>query len=73
MKTVMSNLRYWVAGVALAAAGLAVVRLIGPTLTGHTRVAAVLGGELVALTGLLVICFGVSQRIRREETGGPTS
>lgn len=68
MKTVLSNRDYWITGVLLAAAGVMVARSLSIHLLGTARVAAVLGGQFLAVAGLLVICVGVSRRIQTAHT-----
>lgn len=63
-----TSARYWIAGLALAAAGVMVNRLLAPGFASQQiRAAGALAGELVALTGLLVIMLGVRRRIRIAE------
>jgi len=64
MKNVLANARYWSAGLAVAAAGVAGARLVGPSLTGTARLSVTLGGQLLALAGLFIICLGVRRRIK---------
>lgn len=65
MKTVLSNARFWSAGLVVAAVGVALARGAAAGLTGSARVTAVLAGEFLGLAGLLVICVGVSRRLHR--------
>lgn len=65
MKTVWKNLRFWTVGVGLAVAGVILARLISGETSGAVRVGLTVAGQLLALTGLFVICVGVSRRLRR--------
>lgn len=60
----------------LAFTGVALARLVAPSLAGHSRLAVTIGGQLVALSGLFVICLGVRRRIKqaadqKESAPGP--
>jgi hypothetical protein len=70
MKAVARNLRYWVSGLVLALCGLLVARKIGPTFAGKEQIFIVVAGQLLAFGGLIVICAGVSRRLKREGRGG---
>jgi hypothetical protein len=50
-------------GVALAALGVVLARVVGPGLGGAVRPMAEIAGQLMALAGLVVIAFGVSRRV----------
>lgn len=65
MKTVRANAAPWIAGCLLALTGVALARLVAPTLAGHARIVAMVGGQLVGLAGLFVICLGVRRRLRQ--------
>ncbi len=67
MKTVLSNARFWVIGTVVAFTGVALSILCRAELTGRSQVAGVFLGELLGLSGLLVICAGISRRVRRAE------
>ncbi|MBI5380946.1 MAG: hypothetical protein HZA31_03500 [Opitutae bacterium] len=56
--------RYWIGGTLAAFGGVALARLVAPSLEGKIRVYVTLAGQLLALAGLLVICIGVRQRLR---------
>lgn len=63
-----ASARHWLAGLVLAAAGVGINRMLAPCFSSQqTRAAFALGGELVALSGLLVIMLGVRRRIRLAE------
>lgn len=49
---------YWIAGTAVALAGVAAVRLIAPELTGAINKAALITGYLLSLTGIIIIACG---------------
>ncbi len=71
MKNVRANLSYWIAGTSLAAMGVVSARWIAPMTADHFRIYLTLGGQLLAIGGLFLICFGVSRRLRSaQETGG---
>ncbi len=63
MKNVAANLRYWVSGLLVAGAGIVAVRWIAPGFEGAARLVLTVGGELLALSGLLVIAIGVRRRV----------
>lgn len=65
MKNITSNLRYWSTGALVALCGVTCARVIAPTSTGQLRVVLTLGGQLVALSGLFIICLGVRRRIKQ--------
>ena len=54
---------YWLSGLALAAIGVLLARLVAPTLEGRAGSLVTLTGQLVALGGLVTICFGVRRRV----------
>jgi hypothetical protein len=64
VKTVRANASPWIFGTLLALLGVALARLVAPTLTGHTRLVVTIGGQLLGLAGLFVICLGVRRRLR---------
>jgi hypothetical protein len=64
VKTVRANAGPWIVGTLLALIGVALARLVAPTLAGHARLLATLGGQLLGLGGLFVICLGVRRRLR---------
>jgi len=70
MKNVAANLRYWIAGSIAAFAGVALAREVAPQMAATARIWCTVGGQVLALTGLLIICVGVSRRTRRD--GEPT-
>ncbi|MCR6656971.1 MAG: hypothetical protein NVV63_14445 [Opitutus sp.] len=63
MKNVAANLRYWASGFAIAGLGVIAARWIAPGFEGTARLAWTIGGELFALTGLLIIAIGVRRRV----------
>ncbi|MEO6006368.1 MAG: hypothetical protein ABIZ04_00760 [Opitutus sp.] len=67
MKNVWANFRFWLFGVSTAVVGVFIARGVAPQLTGNARWVGVLGGQLLALAGLFVICLGVRQRLRRPQ------
>ncbi|PTX99057.1 hypothetical protein [Opitutus sp. ER46] len=68
MKNVLGNARYWVTGTLTATVGVLLARVVAPHAAAGLRVPAALGGEILAIGGLLVICFGVSRRVNRKES-----
>jgi hypothetical protein len=50
-------------GVALAALGVVLARVVAPGLAGTARPLAEIAGQLLALAGLIVIACGVSRRV----------
>lgn len=71
MKNVAHNLRYWSFGLLVALAGVASARWIAPMTTGPLRLGLTLGGQLVAFSGLFIICVGVRRRIQQASAPGP--
>jgi len=72
MKNVIGNARFWVAGTLAAFAGVALARLIAPQLAQSSRIACMVGGQLLALAGLTIISVGVSRRVRRHGETTPS-
>ena len=64
---------YWIIGIATAFAGVALARLIAPHYTEKIGAILTTIGHLLALAGLLVIAFGVRQRVwaKRDEAKSP--
>lgn len=65
MKTVATHARFWIAGTAVAVLGVVSARVVAPWLDGTIRIALTVGGQLLGLAGLFIICLGVRQRIQR--------
>ena len=63
---------HWVIGTALAVVGVVVARVIAPGLHErmHSGVAAT--GQIIALAGLVVICFGVRRRVWSSGAEAPS-
>lgn len=63
-----ASARSWLAGLALATAGVALTRFAAPLLEAGTSLRAftALGGQITALAGLLVIALGIRRRARRD-------
>jgi len=59
-----ASARHWLAGLALAAVGVAAARLLAPALSDTPRSVVTLLGQVIALSGLLVIALGVRRRVR---------
>jgi hypothetical protein len=64
VKNVASNARFWIAGTAIALAGVVVARAVAPLVDGSDRIVLTVGGQLLALGGLFLICLGVRRRIK---------
>jgi hypothetical protein len=64
MKTVATNVRPWIAGTLVAMLGVMSARVLAPSLSGQIRIVAQVGGQLLALGGLFILCFGVRRRIQ---------
>lgn len=65
MKAIRANATPWIVGSVLAFGGVALARLVAPHFQSTLRILATLGGQLLALGGLFVICLGVRRRTRR--------
>jgi uncharacterized membrane protein YidH (DUF202 family) len=61
-----ASARYWVSGIALAAAGVVIARLVAPAFEARPHAALALFGELTALAGLYVIVLGIRHRLRLD-------
>lgn len=72
MKNVAANARYWIAGTLIALAGVALARLVAPSLGSPTRLYCTVGGQLLALAGLVLLAYGVSRRVRRDSESNST-
>ena len=57
---------YWIAGIVTAFGGVAIARWIAPHYEGKTAAYLAAGGQLLALMGLVIIAFGVRQRVWRK-------
>jgi len=68
VKNVRANAPYWIAGTLTAFLGVALARVIGPSLAGGVRASTVVGGQLLALVGLFIICLGVRRRIKSGDS-----
>ncbi len=66
MKNVIGNARYWISGTLAASAGVLVARVLAPHAAPSLRLSLTLGGQLLALGGLVILCIGVSRRIHRD-------
>jgi hypothetical protein len=65
VKNVRANAKFWSAGIITALLGVALARAVGPSLVGPARIATVVAGQILALTGLFIICLGVRRRIKQ--------
>ncbi|ACB76591.1 hypothetical protein [Opitutus terrae] len=72
MKNVAANLRPWIAGVLTAFLGVALARVVAPSFEGNLRIYTTVAGQLLALTGLLILCLGIRRRIKHAVSAGAT-
>ena len=70
MKNVGANLRFWIAGSTLAFLGVALARIVAPSLDGRNQICVTIGGQLLAICGLFIICLGVRRRIQNHVSEG---
>lgn len=70
MKNVAANLRFWLAGSAVATLGVMLARVVGPSLDGRVKIYVTAGGQLLAVGGLLILCLGVRRRIKQSVSEG---
>ncbi len=70
MKNLRANLRFWIAGAAVAFSGVVLARGLAPHLDGASRIAFTVGGQLLALGGLYIICLGIRRRIQHVRSAG---
>lgn len=70
MNPVAANKRPWIAGIATAAAGVLLARVVAPSLDGVASVLVNVGGQLLAVGGLFIICLGVRRRIKQSVSEG---
>ncbi len=68
---IKASARHWLAGIAIAGVGVAVSRLIAPGFDAPGRAATALAGQLIALSGLLIILLGIRRRLRNHATDDP--
>ena len=54
---------YWIIGILLAALGVITARVIAPTLEGKARSGLTAAGQIIAVSGLITITFGIRKRI----------
>lgn len=54
---------HWIAGIALAIVGVILARIVAPEFGTRVHSVVAAGGQLVAISGLVVICFGVRRRV----------
>jgi hypothetical protein len=66
-----ASARHWLTGIVLAAAGVAVNRLLAPGFEGRAHAAVAVTGQLVALSGLFVILLGIRRRLHRANAEAP--
>jgi hypothetical protein len=64
MKNVATRSPYWISGTLVALGGAATSRFLAPLFDGGARIGISIGGQVLALAGLAVICVGVSRRVR---------
>ncbi len=66
-----ASARHWFAGLALAVLGVSLARLVAPALDVQPRAVVTLAGQLISLSGLLVIARGIRLRIATASAGTP--
>lgn len=66
MKNVLGNPWYWGGGIAAAVTGVVLARVLAPHAIAGAKLPMTVGGQLLALAGLFLICVGVSRRVNRE-------
>ncbi|MFA6960069.1 MAG: hypothetical protein WC205_04865 [Opitutaceae bacterium] len=69
---IKASARYWLAGIALAIAGVAISRLLAPEFQARSHATIALIGQLLALSGLWVIIMGIRRRLRSQAVEPPT-
>ena len=67
MKNVRASLAYWITGTVIAICGVILARWIAPLAVDRLRLYATLGGQLLALGGLVIISVGVSRRLQKGQ------
>jgi len=67
-ETLRSARRFWINGILLALVGIVLARLVAPQLETKIAIIVKVGGQLIALTGLLIICIGIKRRISGDST-----
>ena len=59
-----ASARFWIVGTTVAFVGVAVSRLLARGFDGRAHATLALTGELIALSGLMIILFGIRRRLR---------
>lgn len=54
---------FWILGVSVALGGASLTRFVAPHYEGTLRTTLTIAGQITALAGLIVIAFGVRQRV----------
>jgi hypothetical protein len=63
MKRFLNRKRYWIAGTAVAFAGVAAVRLVAPVLSyGGMNQAVTISGYVLAWLGIIILACGSGER-----------
>lgn len=57
---------YWLSGILAAALGVILARAVAPALEPKTGAIVATTGQVIALAGLVVICFGVRRRVWQQ-------
>jgi hypothetical protein len=70
VKNVVTNARFWIAGSAVAFFGVLLVRVVSPSLDGKIKIYVTVGGQLLAILGLFILCLGVRRRIKQSVSEG---
>lgn len=60
---------HWLLGVMMALAGVVLARSVGPALSQPSKAWVTVSGQVLAVTGLLVIAVGVRNRVRDADRG----
>lgn len=56
--------RYWMSGSAVAFFGAVLARVVAPSPAGRTMVVISTTGQLLVLSGLIILALGVRHRVR---------
>lgn len=67
-ETLRSARRFWVSGIFIALVGIALARFVAPQFETKIAIITKVVGQLIALTGLLIICIGIKRRISGDST-----
>lgn len=62
---IAQSARHWIAGLATAALGCILVRVVAPELETVARRWVTVAGEIIALAGIIITACGVKRRVTR--------